>query len=209
MHFFALLFPLLLATAFGSPALAERKVNNGPYEYATPFSPFSRPLIPTRKAITKDCLVELPFIHRRTMSRAAHRRTYSFFTAFRAPSFLHIYTKTHTFPLPQLVQAVTNYQEVHGTLTIDPARGIPSGKSPNSNVFKHKTASASTASKTEIKFCQIFADKQCFIFSNGNFLGGFTTSKSKLIVGRCSALDEFGILGCDTNDVFAFKSILK
>jgi hypothetical protein len=167
MHFFALLFPLLLATAFGSPALAERKVNNGPYEYATPFSPFSRPLIPTRKTITKDCLVELPFIHRRTIRK------------FMAPS--------------RLTQR----------------GGFPPANAPNSNVFKHKTASASTASKTEIKFCQIFADKQCSIFSNGDFLGGFTTSKSKLIAGRCSALDEFGILGCDTNDVFAFKSILK
>jgi hypothetical protein len=41
------------------------------------------------------------------LSRAAHRRIYSFFTALRAPSFLHIYTNKHTFPLPQLVQAVT------------------------------------------------------------------------------------------------------
>jgi hypothetical protein len=41
------------------------------------------------------------------LSRAAHRRTYSFFTALRAPSFIHIYTKTYHIPLPQLVQAVT------------------------------------------------------------------------------------------------------
>jgi hypothetical protein len=41
------------------------------------------------------------------MSRAAHRHIYSFFTALRAPSFIHIYTKTHYIPLPQLVQAVT------------------------------------------------------------------------------------------------------
>jgi hypothetical protein len=44
------------------------------------------------------------------MSRAAHRRIYSFFTALRAPSFIHIYTKTHHIPLPQLVQAVTSDQ---------------------------------------------------------------------------------------------------
>jgi hypothetical protein len=41
------------------------------------------------------------------LSRAAHRRIYSFFTALRAPSLIHIFTPTHTFPLPQLVQAVT------------------------------------------------------------------------------------------------------
>jgi hypothetical protein len=41
------------------------------------------------------------------VSCAAHRRVYSFFTALRAPSFIHIYTNKHTFPLPQLVQAVT------------------------------------------------------------------------------------------------------
>jgi hypothetical protein len=43
------------------------------------------------------------------MSRATHRHIYSFFTALRAPSFIHIYTKTHHIPLPQLVQAVTPY----------------------------------------------------------------------------------------------------
>jgi hypothetical protein len=168
MHFFALLFPLLLATASGSPAPeAERKVNNGPYEYATRFSPFSRPPVPIRKTKTKDWLVELPFMHRRII------RT------FMAPSRL------------------------------DQRGGFPSANAPTSNVLKHKTASASTASKTKIKFCQIFADKHCSMFSNDDFLDDFTTSKSKLIVGRCSALDEFGILGCDTNDVFAFKCILK
>jgi hypothetical protein len=41
------------------------------------------------------------------VSRAAYRHTYSFFTALRAPSFIHIYTKTHHIPLSQLVQAVT------------------------------------------------------------------------------------------------------
>ena len=43
------------------------------------------------------------------MSRAAHRRMYSFFTAIRAPSFITIFTQTHHIPLPQLVQAVTGY----------------------------------------------------------------------------------------------------
>jgi hypothetical protein len=41
------------------------------------------------------------------LSRAAHRRIYSFFTALRARSFIHIFTQTHHIPLPQLVQAVT------------------------------------------------------------------------------------------------------
>jgi Ankyrin repeats (3 copies) len=40
-------------------------------------------------------------------SRAVHRRIYSFFTALRARSFIHIYTKTPHIPLPQLVQVVT------------------------------------------------------------------------------------------------------
>jgi hypothetical protein len=41
---------------------------------------------------------------------------YSFFTAIRAPSFLHIYTNIHYIPLPQLVQAVTPSQP-HGMFT--------------------------------------------------------------------------------------------
>jgi hypothetical protein len=43
------------------------------------------------------------------MSRAAHRHIYSFFTALRAPLFIHIFTQTHHIPLPQLVQAVTGH----------------------------------------------------------------------------------------------------
>jgi hypothetical protein len=43
---------------------------------------------------------------------------YSFFTALRALSFIHIYTNTHTFPLPQLVQAVTwSWASVNGPVT--------------------------------------------------------------------------------------------
>ena len=40
-------------------------------------------------------------------ARATYRYIYSFFPAFRAPSFIYIFTQTHHFPLPQLVQAVT------------------------------------------------------------------------------------------------------
>jgi hypothetical protein len=87
MHIFALLFPLSLATAFGSPAPeAKRKVNNGPYENATPFSPFSPPPIPTRKNDNLRLLGKVTF-----------------------------YTQK-------------KYQNVHSTLTIGPARGIPTDK---------------------------------------------------------------------------------
>jgi hypothetical protein len=41
------------------------------------------------------------------LSRAPHRHIYSFFTALRAPLFIHIFTQTHHIPLPQLAQAVT------------------------------------------------------------------------------------------------------
>jgi hypothetical protein len=51
----------------------------------------------------------MPVESAEVVSRAAHRRIYSFFTALRAPSF-YIYLYKHTFPLPQLVQAVTGCQ---------------------------------------------------------------------------------------------------
>jgi hypothetical protein len=44
------------------------------------------------------------------------RSPYSFFTALRARSFIHIFTQTHHFPLPQLVQAVTGLMYVNATL---------------------------------------------------------------------------------------------
>jgi hypothetical protein len=56
----------------------------------------------------RSCGCLLTSILRSHLSRAAHRDIYSFFTALRAPSFIHIYTKTHHIPLPQLVQAVTS-----------------------------------------------------------------------------------------------------
>jgi len=41
------------------------------------------------------------------MSRAAHGRIYSFFTALRAPLFIHNYTNIHPLPSQQPVQALT------------------------------------------------------------------------------------------------------
>jgi hypothetical protein len=60
------------------------------------------------------------------VSRAAHRRIYSFFAALRAPAFIHIYTNKHTFPLPQLVQAVTQGQKIAFRYKDDPSGAAPS-----------------------------------------------------------------------------------
>jgi hypothetical protein len=72
------------------------------------------------------------------MSRATHRRIYSFFTALRARSFIHIFTQTHHIPLPQLVQAVTfknkgqkvTYRQIYYACTTQATPRKRSGRAP-------------------------------------------------------------------------------